>query len=706
MLKRRDDLRPLISPRTIAVVGASPDSWYSSQIVNNLLEFGFEGDLYLVNPGREEVWGRRCYDDITDVPATVDLAVISIPREYVVETVENAARTGVPAALIITAGFAEADDDGAEMEQHLRTVAETHDIRICGPNCLGLINTLDEITLTPTCSRTPVPGSVGLISHSGALAFTTFHERGMDEDTGFAYVISTGNEADLSIADYVEYLASDERVDVVCTYVEGIERGGEFLDAADAAVRNDVPMLTVKVGRSAAAERATISHTGSVTGNDQVWKAAFDQVGIQRVPDIPDLLATATIHSRYDPPESRDVCIASTSGGLASLLADFCSEYGLSLPDIEGETERQLVGKEELLTFGTVTNPIDIRGYGADHLPEIADVLFADDRFSAYVFAIGLSAVDERAEEIATDLRSIAERATDPVVCLWTGRKEPQSHRDRQPFERVREQLPVYYDPETAVRSLASLIEFGSIKRARTGTDSRRALREGFDRRQGPDLSAGVLPWAAATAALRRYGIEPVPTRLVSEANQAVAASEHLGYPVSMKVESVDIPHRTDADAVRLAVADERDARNAFSEILDNARSYQPGADIEGVLVQPHVDGGTETMVGIIEDDSLGRVVAFGLGGTAVEQIRDQTYLVPPYTEAEVRTALANTRLEERFEHRRTGNRADVDGFVDLLVRIGTFAYETPAVKELDLNPVLVGEEGCSIVDVLLVGKE
>ncbi|MFC6990240.1 CoA-binding protein [Haloplanus sp. GCM10025708] len=332
MDQSRPDLDPLFDPDSVAVVGASPDSWYSARLMDNLLDYGYEGTVYPVNPSRDEAWGRTCYDGIDDVPEAVDLAVVSVPREHVVDVVRDAGERGVPAALVITAGFGEADEEGAELEAELAAVAEEQDVRVCGPNCIGLANVRSGTVLTSTCSRKPDPGHIGLASHSGALAFTTFFERAADEDVDFAHIVSTGNEADQSLTDYVEYMAGDPEVDVICVYVEGLDDPRRFVDVASAATRSGTPVLAVKIGRSDVAQAAAASHTGSLTGSDAVWESALWQAGVERVPDVPDLIGRASVHAAFDAPDSPRTCIASTSGGLATLLADLADARGLELP--------------------------------------------------------------------------------------------------------------------------------------------------------------------------------------------------------------------------------------------------------------------------------------------------------------------------------------------------------------------------------------
>ncbi|MFB6108068.1 MAG: acetate--CoA ligase family protein [Haloplanus sp.] len=700
MNEARPDLDPLFDPQSVAVVGASPDSWYSSRLMDHLLGYGYEGAVYPVNPSRDEAWGRTCYDSITDVPEVVDLAVVSVPREYVVGVVRDAGEMGVPAALVITAGFGEADDEGAQLETDLAAAAAETDIRVCGPNCIGLANARAGTVLTSTCSRKPDPGHIGLASHSGALAFTTFFERAADEGVDFAHVVSTGNEADQTLTDYVEYMAADPEVDVVCVYVEGLSDPRRFASVARETTRSGTPVLAVKIGRSEVAQAAAASHTGSLTGNDAVWDAALRQAGVERVPDVPDLIGRASVHAAFDPPASSNVCVASTSGGLATLLADLADDRDLSLPALSPDTEQALLDMEGLLTFGELHNPADIRGYGADVLPAIADHLFADDRFDAYLFAIGLSAVDDRADRVADDLVDVVARAEDPVVLLWTGRKEPAELDDPQPYERLREATPLFYDPARAVDALASLTGFAEARDRLADAD---AVTVGAP--AGPDLPAdSVLPWATATDLLAAYGVEPVETRLAADAEDAVAAAEDVGYPVVCKVDSPDVPHRDRVGAVRVGLDSADAVRAATDDVSGAVADHDPEATVAGVLVQPMVEAGVEALVGVSRDPDFGPVVTVGSGGTLVEVLDDATHLLPPFGAAEARDAIDRTKLPDLLDDR-VGSTAAVADLADLLVAVGRLAAERDDVAELDLNPVVLGGDdgaGAVPVDVLI----
>lgn len=702
------EIESLLAPESVAVVGASPDSWYASNLIENLLNYGYDGDIYYVNPSRKRVWGEPCYDSLTEVPAVVDLVVVSVPREYVIETVRDAGEMGVPSALVITAGFAEADREGADLEDRLGELGENYGMAICGPNTIGVANTHDETVITSTCSRKPEKGSIGLVSQSGALAFTTFYERAADEDTAFAYIVATGNEAGLSITDYIEFMGDSDRVEVICAYIEGVEAPRRFIDVASEVVREGTPVLATKVGRSRVAAQASLSHTGSVTGDSAAWDAGFERAGIERVPDIPDLLGRSRAHAAFDPPTSANVCVASTSGGLASLLADLADERGLNLPDLDGETEQALLDMEDLLTFGELHNPADIRGYGADVLPEIAEILLADNAFDAYVFAVGLPAVGERAEGIADAILRVTEMADDPVFFLWTGRKGFVDG-SLLPYERVRKETPLYYDPGRCLDALTSLVRYGEQRfhRSDPPLTSPKTV-------ETPSLpSDRVLTWYESSALLDSVGVEPVETRLATSPEEAKMHAESFDGSAVLKIDSRELPHRSDAGAVALDVTPEEVAEQ-HEIVIENARRFlgstSEDADetqIKGVLVQKQadLDSAVEVLVGISTDEGFGPVLTIAPGGEFVELFGPDAgvTLLPPVDEEVVLAAISDSTLADLLSGYRGRPSKDVNALAKLAKQIGDLAVgaRDPTIAELDLNPVLVHPEGVSVVDIL-----
>jgi acyl-CoA synthetase (NDP forming) len=693
----RRTLDPLFDPDSLAIVGASPDSWYASRITDNLLEYGYDGDLYLVNPNREEAWDRTCHDSISDLPERVDLAVVVVPREVVVDVVREAGEAEIPAALVITTGFSEADERGAELEAELEETIASYDIDVAGPNCIGLASARDDLVLTGLCSREPEPGHIGLASQSGALSFATFFENAADEDTHFSHVVSTGNEVDQSLVDYVEYMAADPECEVICTYIEGVTEPRRFIEVARETVATGTPVLAVKIGSSDVATEAAESHTGSLTGNDEVWDAAFGQAGIERVPDIPDLTSRASAHAAFDPPDSSRVCVASTSGGLATLLADLAEERDLDMPQLAADTEESLVENDDLLTFGELHNPVDIRAQGAEILPEVAGELFADDNFDAYVFGIGLSAVDEDADMIADHLLEVGRMADDPVIFLWTGRKKPDELDDPQPYERVREEFPLFYEPTKAIDALASLVRFDEARDRLVG-------RPPFEleERTASELPAdSTLTWSRATDLLADYGIDLPATRSATSSEEAARYASQIGTPVVMKVDSPDVAHRNHIGAVQVGVESPTAAQQAYEEIVGAVFEHHPDATIEGVLVQEMVDSGVEALVGASQDPNLGPVVTLGSGGTQVEALKDTTHLVAPFGKGDAYGALRRTDLPARFEHE-FGADASLDSLANLITKVGNLVAKRREVSELDLNPVMVRPERSVCVDAFV----
>lgn len=693
----RRKLDPLFDPESLAIVGASPDSWYASRITDNLTSYGYDGDLYLVNPNREEAWDRTCYDSVSALPEVVDLAVVVVPREHVVDVVREAAEVGVPTALVITTGFSEADDRGVELEAELEATVEAHDIDVAGPNCIGLANARAGTVLTGLCSREPEPGRIGLASQSGALSFATFFENAADEDTHFSHIVSTGNEVDQSLADYVEYMAADPECEVVCTYIEGVTEPRRFIEVARETVATGTPVLAVKVGSSDVAQAAAESHTGSLTGNDAVWDAAFGQAGIERVPDIPDLTTRAQAHAAFDPPDSSRVCIASTSGGLATLLADLAEERGLDLPELADGTETSLLEMDDLLTFGELHNPVDIRAAGAEVLTEVAEELFADDNFDSYVFGIGLSAVNEDADAIADRLLEVGEMTDDPVIFLWTGRTEPQDLDDPQPYERVRAEYPLFYEPGKSIDALASLVGFDEARDRLVG----RPPFELDDRPSAGLPNDSTLTWSESTSLLEDYGIDLPSTRSATSSEEAARYASQIGTPVVMKIDSPDVAHRNQVGAVRVGIESSAEAQRAYEDIVANVFEHDSEATIEGVLVQELVDSGVEALVGASQDPNLGPVVTLGSGGTQVEALQDTTHLVAPFGKGDAYGALGRTDIPDKFDHE-FGPNASLDSLASLITKVGNLVAKRRDVAELDLNPVMVRPDRSVCVDAFV----
>lgn len=663
----------LLNPASIAVVGASPDARYSGNLIRNLLDYGYDNPIYYVNPNREEAFGQQCYDDISDIPEIVDLVVVSIPRKYVIDVVDQAGEMGIPAALIISAGFSEADETGEELEGELEGVIEKHDMAVCGPNTIGFANPQADTVPSAICSREPDNGEIGLISQSGALAFATFYDRAKDEDIDFAYIIATGNETGLTMSDYIKYMAEDDTVEAICAYIEGIDQPREFINAVVKAKEHGKPVFAVKTGDSDVAKESSESHTGAIAGSEEAWNAAFDRAGVERVPDIEDLLERAKLHAEFNN-GGDSVCVASTSGGLAGLLADMTAKRDLALPEITGKTEQQLLEMDELLTFGGIHNPADIRQQGTEALTKIADVVFADDTFDAYVFAVALPAVGEQAEMIADKMLEIHQQASDPVVFLWTGRKE--SPDEESPYERVRDEAVLYYDADVCMDAVASLLDPPTAgERIDTVSVTNSDTTEVVDWEQAVELIPD--------------SIDVVDHRVVSSSEEAATAASELGESVVLKANTTQA-HKTELGAVKTGVRATQ-AADAFEDVIANVESGQ-------AIVQKQIDG-TELMLGIFEDPSFGPVLSVAPGGIHVEAFEDfQLNFIPPVSTQEVMRRVEQSPVIELLTGR--GEQIQPDDLAEAVSDLGDLAVD--GVIEADLNPVMLTQDGITAVDLYL----
>jgi acetate---CoA ligase (ADP-forming) len=708
------DLRPLLAPRSIAIVGASATNPYASRLIENLGDGGFGGPVYLVNPRQASLFGLPCHPSIEALPETPDLAILVVPQRAVLEVLDACGRRGIPAALIISAGFGEAGESGRRAQLDIRRIAQAHGMVVCGPNCLGIANARAP-AMMHSYTRLPVPpGNLALVSQSGAMAFASVLSPAADRGVGFAVVVSSGNEAVVDTADYVGHFVDDPEVGVIASLLEGLRagRGRAFMEAAARAADAGKPILVCKVGRSDVGSRQVVSHTGSMTGSDAVYDAAFAQAGVIRVSDPDDLFEVASAFSRCAEPRGEGIAILSTSGGLGVVLADKCGVHGLRLPPLSTETAQRLAQGDLFLVVGDLGNPLDIRGQGAQHLPELLELFIRDPRYHLITVALGLPAVGERAVKIARDLVDTAARTDKPLIVLWMGTRLDPAGRptDLDGFRLLeRSRVPVFASPDKCFKALRAMVDYHRFRRRRAERPATPAL-DGVDvvaaRRFLADRQ-GTLDEADARTLLACCGIPGPRERLVSDADEAARAAKDIGYPVAVKVVSADLPHKTEAGAVKLDVADETALRRACADALDAVARRHPGACVRGLLVQEMVGDGREMVVGASRDPQFGPVVTCGLGGVFVEVLRDVQRRIPPIDAAEARSMIAGLAGVATLGAFRGRSAADVDAAVDVIRRIGQLALDLEdRIAEVEINPLMVTPSGALAVDALVVVRE
>ncbi len=705
------DLDAFFHPRSIAIVGASERGLYPAGVLRNLMDYGYRGRIYPVNPRRETVFGLRAYPDVASLPETPDLAVVITPRRATLSVIEQCIRKRVPAAVIITAGFAESDDEGKALQDELARLVADSPIRVVGPNCAGLANVLDHAIVT-RLPVPPLPGNVGFVSASGALMMALYGVFS-DHRLGLSKLISLGNQMDVTLADSLGYLAADPETQVVGAFVEGVKDGRAFVAAARTAQAAGKPIVLVKSGRTDAGQQAAATHTAALAGSDRVFQAVCRQFNLVQVDDVLEMTRTVQMFSAWAGrwPAGRRVALVTQSGGMGSLTADLCSLAGLALPPLSLQLQERLQAMGHLLTFGDLGNPTDVRGSGAAG-PEAGETLLPfleDPETDVVVLLLAKSAV--RAEDVATAKSIIvaARRTTKPLCVVWTGQRVPVGDVSWPLAHRllVEAGVPTFDQPSDCIHALRRVIDWRAAPLAPQPWGERspsQAQPSPASPRIG-GRGADTLSSCQSTALLAHYGIHLIESEVVQTADQAVAAARRLGYPVVLKALSLDFSHKSDAGLVRLNLADDESVAQATSELFQALS----GHEMEGVLVQRMAPPGVEALVGVHEDAQFGPVLACGLGGIFVELLDEVALRLPPLRAEEARAMIEETRLGRLLAGVRGQPPADVDALVDLLVKLGRLAAsEATRLVSLDLNPVIVlpAGQGVKVVDVRVVWRE
>jgi acetate---CoA ligase (ADP-forming) len=706
----RPDLQPLLAPRSIALVGASRTNPYASRFLSNLAGGGFAGAIYLVNRRGESIDGYPAFPSVEALPEAVDLAAVVVPQRAVQGVLEECAARGIRAAVVISAGFAEAGPDGRRDEEAIRALASRTGLLVCGPNCLGIANAVTPAIMHAYSGFRIPPGQIALVSQSGALAFASILSPAADREIGFSHVVSSGNEAVLDSVDFIRAFVRDPAPRVIASLIEGLKpgRGRDLLQAAEEAAAAGKPLLVCKVGRSQLGARQSVSHTGSMTGSDAVYDAAFAQAGIIRVPDPDDLFEVGSMFDRCPEPRGEGLAILTTSGGLGVLLADKCGAHGLELPPLSPGISSALAASGHLLILGELGNPADIRGQGAQHLPEILRLFIADDCYHILTVALGMPAVGERSARIARDLMSVAPQTDKPLIVLWTGtRRDPEGRSGDEDGYRLleRSRIPIFSTPDKYFRAVQAMVAYHRFRR-------RRARLRATPAPPAPTVDAagarallagkqGTLDELDSRRLLGLYGIAAPRETLATDVDAAVSAAAAIGYPVALKVVSADLPHKTEAGAVRLSIAGEAAIRDAWAETIRRLAALHPAARVRGVLVQEMVTGAREMIVGVARDPQFGPVVTCGAGGILVEVMRDLSRRVAPLAIKDARDLVASLRAAPILGPFRGRAAADVDALCDVLVRIARLAVDLDdRIAEIDINPLMVRDAGLGAVAV------
>jgi acyl-CoA synthetase (NDP forming) len=686
----------LLRPKSIALVGASDSSrgGWGQEIYQNLEFGGFPAKLYLINPKRDELWGRKVYPNFAAIPEPIDLALTVIPTGAVVETLTEGAQSGLKCALIYAAQFGEGGDpEGQKRAQALRALSEKNGLRISGPNCMGSLAIREKLLLYPAKRvRSLQPGGVGVVFQSGG-TFQFWLQQAALRGLDFSYAVSSGNELDLDLADYINFLVDDEHTKTIVCLVEGVRRPLAFMAAAEKALMAAKPIILLKVGRSERGKAATASHTGAIAADDQVFDAVCRKYGIVRCPSLDDLLETSLAFSQGRLPKGNRIAMACYSGGAKGLVLDYASDEGAEMAPLTPETRAKL---QPMVDPGLAAeNPLDVGpavGVQAGKFAEICKVVCADPTVDL-VTVQGLVPTGPNDPYNPEPLRSVLASTDKPVLAF--GRISQNASEVSRKYQ-SETGIPFIQGLPQTVRALQGLVGYAA------------ALRRGSLATPEPQGHAENLKGAAFDALLSSRGLQVPKSAMVKTADEAAAAASRIGFPVALKIVSPQASHKTEVGGVSLGLRDATEVRVAAEMMSARLIEHDAGARIDGFLVQEMVSG-LEIILGVREDPQFGPFMLVGLGGVMVEVMRDVAIRLLPIDEPGAREMLASLRSASLLGEFRGRPARDVDAVITAMTGLSRLFLDHRAfLSDFEINPliVLARGDGARAIDVRVVPRQ
>ncbi|MBI4742532.1 MAG: bifunctional acetate--CoA ligase family protein/GNAT family N-acetyltransferase [Betaproteobacteria bacterium] len=697
-------LTTLFEPKSVAVIGASErENSVGNVLFKNILESGYTGRLYAINPKHETILGVKAYKSIEEIGARVELAVIATRPPTVPDIVEQCGRSGIKNVIVITAGFAEAGHPGAALERKMLEIARSYNVRVLGPNCLGIIR--PELGLNATFARvTANVGNLALVSQSGAMCSSVL-DWAKSNRVGFSTVISLGSTADVDFGEILDYLIYDNRTHYILLYVEGIRNARRFMSALRSAARIK-PIILLKAGRHAAGSAAVQTHSGMIAGSDIVFDAAIRRAGVVRVKNVGQLFyASKALASKFRP-QGKRLAIITNGGGPGAMAADRAGDLDIPLAELSAATTQAL--NASMPPTWSHSNPIDISG---DATPErYRDAILAvaqDDAVDGMLVMLSPQAMTQPLE-VAKAVIDVSDQTSKPILTCWMG--EEQVVEGRMALEDAG--IPAFRMPETAVelyyhistyyRNQKLLLQTPepTSQHTRPETEGAKMLIEAVlqERRK-------VLSEMESKAILRAFRVPVAQTMVARTPTEGLLLAEQIGFPIAMKVDSPDLVHKSDAGGVRLNITNAPAVRNAYHDIIETVQKKHPAARINGVSIEPYLarPNGRELMIGVVRDPIFGPIITFGAGGTEVEIFSDRAVALPPLNRFLAKDLIRSTRASKLLGEFRHMPAANQEALEEVLLNISEMVCELPWLQELDLNPLIVDENGAIAVDARIV---
>jgi 4-hydroxybutyryl-CoA synthetase (ADP-forming) len=688
-----------LSPKSIAIIGASDKRGsVGSTITSNIMN-GFTGSVYPVSPSRDTVFYKKAYKSVIDIPKPVDLAVIVIKNTLVAGVLEECGKKKIKGVIIITAGFKEVDEEGVKREQELKDIAKKYKIQIIGPNCLGVMNLAPKTMMNSTFLKiTPKSGEIALVSQSGAIC-AALVEDASAQGIGFSAVISMGNKAVMTEVDILKILASHNQTKVIVMYLEDMGDGQEFLKVCKNITRKlKKPVLVLKSGRSPEGAKAAMSHTGALMGSDEIYDALLKQSGAIRVDTMEELFDYATAFSKQPLPTAGGLVIVSNAGGPAIISTDACSKLGIRMAKIESIRPKI---DEVIPPWGSSRNPVDIVG-DADfnRFNNVLDRVLKHPKVGSVITMCtpsGTLNYDKLAEVIVT----MSKKYKKTMLASLMGLDEGITNREIL----AKGDVPYYTYAEGAIRTLAAMIKFaiwidtpeGKVTKFKVNKAKAKKIFDKVKKEKRPNLLE-----EEGQEVLKAYGL-PLPKSALAKTDaEAVNVAKKIGYPVVMKIASPQIIHKSDAGGVKVNLTNDKEIKEAFKTIIINAKKYNSKAEIKGVLIVEMVKGGKELIIGSKLEPGFGPVIMLGMGGIYVEVLKDVTFKIAPVTSKEADDMISEIKTQKLLQGVRGEKPSDIAKLSECIQRLSQLVTDFKEIKELDMNPVLVMEKGkgCRILDV------
>ena len=692
------DLNKMFKPESVAVIGASNTPGKVGHIiVDNLINDGFEGAIYPVNPKGGEILGKKAYANIKDIPEKVDLAIITIPVAFVNPAVKECGEAGVENMVVITAGFKEVGGEGAKLEAELTALGEEYGINIIGPNSLGITDS--HTPLNGSFSQMmPPTGNMAFISQSGAMMVAII-DWSVTSGIGFSKVISLGNKAGVSEIELLQYLAEDDETNVIICYLESISDDEDFVRTMrETALKK--PIIVLKSGSSSAGAAAASSHTGALAGSDLAFDTAFRQSGIMRVETMAELFDLGLAFSKAPLPRGDNVAIITNAGGGGVLTVDAMEKVGLKLVEFDEETTARL--KECVTEEGSAKNPIDVLGDApVSRYKESLEIVLSQDEVDSLIVMVCPTASADP-DGIAQAILEERKEFDKPIIVVNMGGPS---------FEAANEALrdngvPTYVFPETAVTALEAMTRYAQLENRefddvieKVDDVDKDAVAAIFEKvkADGRDTLLGSEAYAVAEA----YGISAAPIKLSTSADEAAQLAEEMEFPVVLKIASDKILHKSDIGGVKVGISSAEETKATFEEIIANAKAAHPDIVPDGVEVQKMMDTGEEVIVGMIRDKQFGPMIAFGMGGIYVNLIEDVEFnLAKGMSSQEIDEQIEKTKVSKLLAGYRGEAPCDVEEVKEAIKRVARLTLDFPEISELDINPIFVYEEGSSALDI------